>query len=87
MAVYLLKQGTIETNNDGEIVGVSRAYIHLLGRDISDAVRRPELQGIKKSPEAHQETRLPFVQKEQRGFRQYGKHVLPVEQSNRRREH
>jgi len=77
VAVYKLKQGTIETNYHYEVVGVSRAYIHLLGRDITDVIHRPEGRGIRKlHAGTHQEANMPFVRQEQRRFRQYGKNVL-----------
>ena len=87
MAVYKLKQGTIETNYHYEVVGASAPYIHLLGRDITDVIHRPEGRGIRRTDEqslqrapqsakSQQEARLPSVQAQQRGFRQYGKNVL-----------
>jgi hypothetical protein len=79
MPVYLLKQGTIETNSDGEVVGVSRAYIHLLGKDITYVVRRKEARGIRREPsvaDAYQEAGLSSVQTPKSRFRQYGKNVL-----------
>lgn len=75
MPVYILTHGTIETNSDGEVVGVSTAYIHLLGEDISVVIRQPESRGITRAS-THEETRLPSVQKKQRNFRKYGKNVL-----------
>ena len=81
MPVYKLKHGTIETNYHWEVVGTSRAYIHLLGRDITDVIHRPEGKGIQKlSVGTHQEAQLPFVHKEQRNFRRYGKDLLSVRQ-------
>lgn len=86
MAVYKLRKGTIETNYHWEVVGTSRAYIHLLGRDITDVIHRPEGQGIRRVG-THQEAQLPFVHKEQRNFRRYGKDLLSVRQPQRRRKH
>ena len=90
MVVYLLKQGTIETNSDGEVVGVSRAYIHLLGRDITNVVRRAEARGIRReslqgqfSSNPQPETGLPSMQKAKAGFLRY-KDVLRVKQSTSR---
>ena len=74
MPIYNLNKGTIETNQDGEVVGASEAYTHLLGWDISDVIRKRWARGI--SRDTHEEERLPFVQKEQRNFRRYGKDVL-----------
>lgn len=88
MVVYILKQGTIETNSHYEVVGVSRAYIHLLGRDITDVIHRPEGRGIQRAPQSAQaqpEARLPSVQVQQRNFRQYGKGVLSIRESKPRR--
>lgn len=73
MSVYRLRAGSIETNPDGEVVGASRAYIHLLGEDITDVIKRPEVRGITKS---HEEARLPSVQAQQRNFRQYRSSLL-----------
>jgi hypothetical protein len=79
VAVYKLKHGTIETNYHYEVVGASRAYIHLLGRDITDVIHRPEgraIQRVAEPAQTQQEARLPSVQAQQRRFRQYGKNVL-----------
>jgi hypothetical protein len=78
MVQYRLKRGTVETNKDGEIVGVSRPYIHLLGEDITDVVRRKEARGIRRLGEepSHSEARLPGVQKEERTFRHYDSNLL-----------
>ena len=73
---YELSRGSIETNSDGEVVGVSQEYIHLLGLDISDVVKRPEVQGIRKLAETHEQRRVSVVQAQQRRFRRYGKDVL-----------
>lgn len=84
VAEYLLKEGSIETNTDGEVVGATISYVHLLGEDISDVVRRKEARGIAKS---YAEDRLPTVQKKQRNFRRYDSNLLRERKSTSRRRH
>lgn len=73
MSEYQLKHGSIETNADGEIIGASIQYAHLIGEDISDAIQRPEVKGIRKT---HPDRRLSSMQKKERAFRLYGKGLL-----------
>jgi hypothetical protein len=82
MSEYLLKKGSIETNSDGEVVGATSSYFHLIGEDISDVVRRREARGIRKA--AHPDPGLPHLQKVQKGFRTYGKSLLQQRQSTSR---
>jgi len=70
---YLLKKGSIETNEDGEVIGASVGYFHLIGEDITDVIRRPEARGISKT---YPTTRLSSMQRQQRAFRLYGKNLL-----------
>ena len=81
---YVLSKGTFETNEDGEVIGVSVAYLHLLGMDISDVVRRKEARGIRRMEPAYPETRLSNLQRKERAFRIYGKGLLRKRQSTRR---
>lgn len=73
MSEYQLKHGSIETNADGEIIGASIEYAHLIGEDITDAIQRPEVKGIRKT---HEGIQLSSLQRQQRAFRLYGKGLL-----------
>jgi hypothetical protein len=73
MPVYILRKGNIETDTTGEVVGASRAYIHLLCEDITNVIGRAEARGIARS---HEEDGLPAVQVEQRAFRKYNGSLL-----------
>jgi hypothetical protein len=84
MTEYKLKQGSIETNSDGEIVGANIHYIHLLGEDITDVIRRKEARGIAK---AHTEDRLSPVPRKQGNFRRYDSDLLRERKSSSRRGH
>jgi hypothetical protein len=81
MVEYILSKGTIEVNNEFEVIGVCVAYIHLLGMDISDVVRRKEARGIRRVAEPYPETRLSNMQRQERAFRIYGKGLLRERQS------
>lgn len=78
---YLLSKGSIETNSDGEIIGASLPYFHLIGEDITDVIQRPEVKGIRK---AHPDKRLSSMQRQDRAFRLYGKGLLRERQPTSR---
>lgn len=73
MVIYILSKGTIETNTDGEVVGVTPPYFDFLGEDISYVVKKAK--GIRRADEAHAETRLSAMQGEQR-FKRYRPSLL-----------
>jgi len=84
MSEYQLSKGSIETNKDGEVVGASIGYFHLIGEDISDVIRRKEARGIRKSAdETHTTGRLPAVQRKS-GFKRYRSSLLRERQSTSR---
>lgn len=78
MALYILRNGTIETEKHGEVVGATRAYIHLIGENITDVVRKRDARGIRRVPynAAHQATGLPGVPEEKRAFRVHHPNLL-----------
>ncbi len=76
MSLYILRKGIIETEATGEVVGVARPYIHLLGVDITDVIRSKDGAGIRKLASPHQETRLSTVPRQPRGFRRYSPKLL-----------
>lgn len=77
MALYVLRNGTIETEAHGEVVGATRAYIHLIGENITDVVRKRAALGIRRVPyTAHQEAGLPPVPRQPRNFKLYSPKLL-----------
>ncbi len=72
MTVYLMGQDTIETNQDGDIVGASGQFIYLIGWTIEEVIR--ECNAIRiRIRKSHQDTRLPSLQRKKRAFKRYGR--------------